>query len=34
MTLDARHGEAFEGDVRMSTLTENERLRNEAAGVR
>ncbi len=28
--LDARHGEMFEGDVRMSTLTENKRLHNEA----
>lgn len=30
IALDARHGETFEGDVRDSTLTENERLRNVA----
>jgi len=30
IVLVARHGETFEGDVRDSTLTENERLHNEA----
>jgi hypothetical protein len=30
IALDARHGETFEGDVLTSTLTENERLHNEA----
>ncbi len=29
IALDTRHGETFEGDVLNSTLTENERLRNE-----